>query len=66
MKKSYAFALNHMTYFNRRLLSSFQTKTFPLNLVLLIDASIVFCFDLFLNLGFNTFNFAPNPDLPTV
>ena len=41
MKKGYGFLLSHITYCNRFLLSSFPTKTFPLNPVLQIDAVIV-------------------------
>ena len=41
MKRGYGFPLSHITYCNRRLLSSFQTKTFPLNPLLQIDAIIV-------------------------
>ena len=60
MKKGHAFSLSHITYCSRRLLISFQTKH-----SLLIQCHklmlLLFNFDLFLNLGFTTFNFAPNP-----
>ena len=39
--KGLCLSLSHTTYCNRRLLSSFQTKTFPLNQVLKIDAIVV-------------------------
>ena len=45
------------------LLSSFQTKTFPLYPILQIDV-IIFEFGSFLD--FVTFNFAPNPHFPTL
>ena len=40
MKRGYGFPLSLTTYCNRLLLSSFPTKTFPLNPVLQIDAII--------------------------
>ena len=40
-KRGHAFALSHTTYCNRRLFSSFQTKAFPPNPVLQIDAIVV-------------------------
>ena len=40
-KEIMPFPLSHIIYCNRRLLSSIQTKTFPLNPVLQIDAIIV-------------------------
>ena len=39
-EKSNGFPLSHITYCDQCLLSSFQTKTFPLNPVLQIDAII--------------------------
>ena len=39
--RSYAFPLSHITYSNRRLLSSFQTKAAPLSPALQIDAIVV-------------------------
>ena len=62
MKRGHGFLLSHLINCDRCLLRSFQTKTFPLSQVLQIDA-IIFNFDLFLNLDFITFNFAPNPYL---
>ena len=50
MKRGRAFPQSHMTYCNKRVLSSFQTKTLPLNPVLQTDAIIVY-FDLFLKIG---------------
>ena len=41
MKRGAAFPLSHTTYCNRRLFSSFQTKTFPFNPMLQIDTIIV-------------------------
>ena len=63
MKRDHAFPQSHVTYCSRRLLISFQAKTFPLNPMLQIDAIINF--DLFLNLAFYYIKFTPNPDLPT-
>ena len=51
MMISDAEGLSHTTYCNRHLLSSFQTKTFPLDPVLRLML-LLFNFDLFLNLGF--------------
>ena len=41
MKRGPTFPLSHIIYGNKRLLRSFQTKTFPLNPVSQIDAIIV-------------------------
>ena len=40
-KRGYAFPQSHITYFNGRVLNSFQAKTFPLNPVLQIGAIAV-------------------------
>ena len=41
MKRGYGFPLSYIAYCNRCLLRSFQTKRFPLNPVLQMDAIIV-------------------------
>ena len=65
MKKDHAFALSHITYCNRCLLSYFQTKTFLLNPLLQIDAIIVE-FGSFLKFGILLLlTLPPNPDLLT-
>ena len=53
-----AFLQWHITYFNRRLLSYFQAKPFPLSPVLQIDAIIVL-FSSFLKLG--VLSYLPSP-----